>query len=210
MFEHLKRITAAKQETWPRSCALGALIGGLFLAVAAPVQAETPLSCSLSAAQYTTDLAPNLEGAWTLLLGPGETEMLAGGMKMPIPLAPAGSMGVTILWQNDQAEIIWPLATPVALLPLSEEQIPAPVEIEGEAHWVDPAQLSQSPDCGGGAPLWVGIDTVAKSIDGAREIHRRLALQPVSDRMLAGILDEVDQPDNTAPVRRLVTLVRND
>lgn len=185
---------------------MAALVAGL---AAQPLAAAEIDGCTLVADEFAPIVAPILEGAWTVTMGPGVNVMEMAGQKMAIPLAPAGSRTGVILYHDAQAWVTLPPGDETVLMPVGEDNPHVEVEVDGVRLAMVPEDAELA-DCAIEDLQRVWFDGKLTA-PGEPDLDMQTGLYVINENLMSGTMTvSGGQDGGNMTTRRLVTFRRQN
>lgn len=188
----------------PSLAVLGTIVAGL---ATHPLAAADLDGCTLKTDEFAPIVAPILEGSWKVTNGPGVNVMEMAGQKMIIPLAPAGSRAVAILYHDGQAWVSLPPGGEAVLMPVAADNPHVEVQVGGVGLAMVP-EAAEKADCAAEDLQRVWFSGKL-SVPGEPDLDMQTGLYVINENLMSGTMTISSTKDGgTMIARRLVTFSR--
>ncbi|MDO6523230.1 hypothetical protein Q4578_16655 [Shimia thalassica] len=184
-----------------------------FSALSGGVSAQEINGCGLSEADFTPALKKQMEGQWTIHLGPGERTAKVGATVTSLPLPDGNSEIVPILLDEDRLIAHFSLLGDQELAPLGEDiklegvrgELARRPDVAANARvMLDHAGLGQVPACDPGDMLRIGFRRSLKSVSTGKENEFTYEIYLLNENLMGGMV-KVDEGGGVY-AQRLISL----
>ncbi|MDP2495898.1 hypothetical protein Q8W25_17860 [Shimia thalassica] len=184
-----------------------------FSALSGGVTAQEINGCGLSEADFTPALKKQMEGQWTIHLGPGERTAKVGTTVTSLPLPDGNSEIVPILLDEDRLIAHFSLLGDQELAPLGEDiklegvrgELARRPDVAANARvMLDHAGLGQVPACDPGDMLRIGFRRSLKSVSTGKENEFTYEIYLLNENLMGGMV-KVDEGGGVY-AQRLISL----